>query len=313
MMTRRTYSDDEIQKMARGSGSLSDTSETLVIEPWRKYVANVLTSNRTKTFDSSNISQGQRISFFNADAAQDLILQDDSSSDVYTLGPGMHVELEALVDAPTDGADWAKVAGSTIIEVLDTTGNWDPPAFVHRVWAEVFGGGAGGNGGTDATSALAFGGAGGGSGTVLEDFVSVVPGTPVAYVIGAGGSGGSASGGSGGVGGDSAFGILTAPGGLVGLTESGLAAPSTPPGSGAIAIHGSPGQSTGNNFTTIKMYGGTGGSNKRGAGGASVLGATAGVGNVFGGGGGGGAAVSTGTADHESGGAGVNGRVLLRY
>ncbi len=312
-MAKRTYSDDEIQKMARGSGSLSDTSETLVIEPWRKYVANVLTSNRTKTFDSSNISQGQRVSFFNADAAQDLILQDDSSSDVYTLGPGMHVELEALVDAPTDGADWAKVAGSTIIEVLDTTGNWDPPAFVHRIWAEVYGGGGGGKAGEDQTSDLCESGAGGGAGGVAEAFIKVTPGTPIAYGIGAGGAGGASEDASGADGAATTFGSMTANGGLAGDNITGSSQGGSASG-GDINRTGGPGSGT-ILATASTILARQGGSNGRGIGGGPSSDAyDATNGSEFGGGGGGGGAASLGGSSAWGiGGDGGDGRVLLKY
>ncbi len=293
-------------------GTLADINATLRLIGGMRYIAPTLTSDRLKAFDSGAVKQGERVSFFNSDAAQDLILQDDSSSDTYTLGPSEWVEFEALVDAPSTAAHWAKVDGSEKIEVLTSGTTWQVPAFVHRVWAEVYGGGGGGRGGIDHTATTATPGSGGSASGVAEGFVVVTAGGTVAYTIGAGGGGGAAEGNDGNAGVDSTFSTLTGGGGPGGVTS--VQAGGTASG-GDINSTGAGGVSQSEVFTVDSISGCSGGSNKRGGGGSGgASSSTPGqVGGVFGGGGGGGGSDTTGGVASTAGGDGGAGRVIVKY
>jgi hypothetical protein len=79
------------------------------------------------------------------------------------------------------------------------------PNGVTKVWAQVWGGGAGAGGASSTTST---GGTGGGAGGFTSGIFGVTPGQQIPLTVGAGGTPGAAAGGTGGNGGTSSFGAL---------------------------------------------------------------------------------------------------------
>lgn len=219
-------------------------------------------------------------------------------------------------------------------EPFTTTGaaTWTAPAGVTSVLAEVWAGGGqgGGNGGIDEAGG---GGAGGG---YSAKTITVIPGNPYDYFVGAGGTtgtfdtdgqagedswfldsltvlakgggGGTNGGGSGGAGG-------TAPAGAIGTTiytgGAGAAGIDYVPGPQASGGGGGGAGSAANGGNASGITAGTGGSPDGGNGGAGkTTNSNGGAGSTLGGGGGGGNRTGSGG---KVGGAGARGQVQLTY
>ena len=192
-----------------------------------------------------------------------------------------------------------------IERITSGSGNWTVPAGVTRIRVTCVGGGGGGGAGASAGGVPNIGGGGGGGNPVEYCYatsVNVIPGSLIAYSVGAGGVGGSAASTTGTAGGNTTFaGATTGTGGTGGVGGSAAAGG----GIGGSGIDdGSPGSVGGAN--TFGGSGGNGGG-AGGAGGARSNSATNGGNGDYGGGGGGGGGVN------GIGGAGGSGIIIIEY
>lgn len=208
----------------------------------------------------------------------------------------------------SNGTNQVAAAPFSNVWVTSSTTTFTVPAGVTRLWVEVFGGGGGGAGGPSD--------GGGGAGGVGMGFVNVTPGQIITATVGAGGSGGAGSfnsspPGNGTIGNSSSFGGIVCTGGGPGGAYS---APGANGGNGGSCtgatinmVGGSGDPSRGYN---TDGFGGTGGSNTRGAGGEAPTYNAGNNGSDFGGGGAGGGS-SNGGVFNNRGGAGGPGGVIV--
>ena len=199
--------------------------------------------------------------------------------------------------------NWAVGTGvPSSIEVFSTNGTftWTKPAYISKVYVQVWGGGGGGRTGANNQS-----GGGGGGGGYSAGLVSVTGNVTV--VVGQGGATGNPAS-AGTASSFEAASPIRAAGGSAGTTTGGTGGAGT---GGTINISGS----TGGNGLNVDASGGGcgGGSPLGGAGGSGGVGSGTGAGGVGapgtqpgGGGGGGGEAVTAGAA-------GANGLVIIMY
>lgn len=205
----------------------------------------------------------------------------------------------------------------THLQQLSGSGNFTIPAGITCIKVTAIGGGGGGGGGTASNTA----GGGGGGGAILAWVNNLVPGSVIAYVVGAGGTAGTSGGGTGGTGGSSTFalptGTITAVGGSGGVNGSGGAsgaggAGGTGGGGGSqVAYTGQPGGASNGASTTFAP--GNGGNSPLGYGygglarpptsSSSIAGTN---GNLYGGGG-------SGANGAATGGAGAAGHILIEF
>ena len=193
------------------------------------------------------------------------------------------------------GEDGVEPAAPTNVQIFTSSGTFNVPAGITKVYVTMIGGGGGGS--TNSP------GGGGGSGKYLINYpVTVTGGGSETVTIGAGGAVGSD-------GGDTSFGTVTAEGGKAGATTNGGAGGGSTPSSGRTARpYGIPGSS---GYNSAASDGGAGGSSPFGKGGDgsanSSNNATAGGANTGAGGGGHGGQVSD---DAKAGGSGL---VIVMY
>ena len=171
------------------------------------------------------------------------------------------------------------------------------PAGVTKLMVEVWGGGGGGGNGSTTTSGFLSGGGGGGFG---KQVLTVVSGNVYNVVVGTGGTGG------GGNGGNSSFStLISATGGVGGMSVGTYQIPVGGTSSATFNVTGGEGQWAGS--TTL---GANGGSSHGAPGGRGALNGIVSVaGSAPGGGGGSGC----GSAGYTSGSAGGTGRVVVWY
>lgn len=205
--------------------------------------------------------------------------------------------------------------GSTIRTVkrqsFSSSGTYTPSAGMVFCDVEIVGGGGGGGGSNGGAAVGSGGGAGGYSRRLLT---AAQIGSSQTVTIGSAGSAGSSSGGDGGSGGTTSLGsLLTANGGAGGLGSTSGATFASAGGVGGSSSSGDinrNGNSGGVGFTASSgvFVSGAGASSKFGAGGASVVGFSAGNGNPGNGFGSGGSGARY-TA--SSGGVGTSGYVFI--
>lgn len=227
------------------------------------------------------------------------------------------VDQQGRLTAASNGT----ASGGNVIsrrQLSSSSGTYTPTTGTIKVLLEMTGGGGGGGGCSNSASGRCAAG-GGSSGWYLRQWI--VPGAAItggAYAVGTGGTGGSIAGGNGGNGGDSSVMIQ----GVTYLSKGGLG------GFGATTSNTADGSTNqtcavGSTATDVAMcapggfsiqsatqeFGGNGGSNPLGGGGAANIGQAPGLpGNGFGGGGGGGQ--SSGVLP-EPGGAGSTGTIII--
>ena len=201
---------------------------------------------------------------------------------------------------------------------VTTAGNssWVAPAGVTSVIVECWG--AGGSGGSSSTGGVGGGGAGGSY--VINQNVTVVPGTSYTVTVGAGGVASSNGSANGTAGGNSQF-LSTVPvianGGVIGANAIGTGAINTAFGLGGInTVGGSGGTVTigGSGADAATSSGGKGGNGagpNGGAGGASKT--TTGIGNLGSSPGGAGSGAFGTATGGRAGGNGGNGQVKISY
>ena len=201
---------------------------------------------------------------------------------------------------------------------ITTAGNssWLAPAGVTSVIVECWG--AGGSGGSSSTGGVGGGGAGGSY--VINQNVTVVPGTSYTVTVGAGGVANSNASANGTAGGNSQFSStvpVIANGGVIGANATGTGAINTAFGIGGInTVGGSGGTVTigGSGADAATSSGGKGGNGagpNGGAGGASKT--TTGIGNLGSSPGGGGSGAFGAAIAVRVGGNGGNGQVIISY
>ena len=201
---------------------------------------------------------------------------------------------------------------------ITTAGNssWVAPAGVTSVIVECWG--AGGSGGSSSTGGVGGGGAGGSY--VINQNVTVVPGTSYTVTVGAGGVASSNASANGTAGGNSQFSStvpVIANGGVIGANATGTGAINTAFGLGGInTVGGSGGTLTigGSGAHAATSSGGKGGNGagpNGGAGGASKT--TTGIGNLGSSPGGAGSGAFGTATGGRAGGNGGNGQVKISY
>nr|WP_315149089.1 T9SS type A sorting domain-containing protein [uncultured Flavobacterium sp.] len=235
---------------------------------------------------------------------------------------GLGVTTITASQAGNNGYDPAtSVQDLTVVNqtIKTTVGNssWVAPAGVTSVIVECWG--AGGSGGS--TSSGGVGGGGGGGSYVINQNVTVVPGTSYTVTVGAGGVASSSSTTNGTAGGNSQF-LSTVPvianGGVIGANAIGTGVSNTAFGLGGInTVGGSGGTVTigGSGADAAASSGGKGGNGAGsggGAGGAADTVAT-GAGNPGSSPGGGGSGAFGAAIAVRVGGNGGNGQVIISY
>ncbi|MGN7787707.1 SprB repeat-containing protein [Niabella sp. 22666] len=203
-------------------------------------------------------------------------------------------------------------------QTFDASGTFTVPAGITKIYVEAWGGGGGGTISTIGAANYRYSGSGGGGGGFSRGYVTVVPGSSINVIVGAGGGIALAGGSS------SAGGVVAGGGQAARFEQIGSAAVNTFGGAGGTGtfrggnggngVRSDPGQSFGNG-------GGGGGSATRTANGMSGSGYTGGSGEGNGGSGSieyivytvpstAGAAPGGGGGDHRSG---ADGRVIISW
>jgi hypothetical protein len=190
-------------------------------------------------------------------------------------------------------------------QLFTSNGTFTAPTGVTKVFITMVAGGGGGRGGNDDGG----GGGGGGECTILYPY-TVTSAGEYAVVVGAAGTAGADGGYAGGNGGASSFDSLSVSGGAGATTSTGAA------GGGSRVPRDASGLTPGGSTFTAGLYGGNGGNaivHDGGGGGGSYYGIggvqrTNGTGWGSGGGGGYGA-----SGNHQAGGAGTQGFVLVQW
>ena len=200
---------------------------------------------------------------------------------------------------------------------ITTSGTWTCPAGVTSIQVEAWGGG--GSGGSTSTGGVGGGGAGGSY--VINNNVSVVPGSSYGITVGAGGVANSNGSANGTTGGNSQFSSIVpviANGGVIGAnaigtgainTAFGLGGINTVGGSGGTVTLGSPGVDA---AASSGGKGGDGAGPNGGAGGASDT-VASGTGNPGSSPGGGGSGAFGSSGGNRAGGAGGAGQIIITY
>ncbi len=193
-------------------------------------------------------------------------------------------------------------------QVFDASGAFTVPAGVTRLYVQAWGGGGGGGGGGTVLSLgvpTAIGGGGGGGGAYGASFITVIAGSSLSVVIGAGGAAGALNG-AGGGGGVTSFGsyvsVSGGSGGAAASTASALGGSSTTALINQAGSRGSPANAIGGGLGGSSPQGGSGGPGASG----SLVAVSGFDGTAPGGAGGGGTSTT-------AGGAGAAGRVIVWY
>ena len=200
---------------------------------------------------------------------------------------------------------------------ITTSGTWTCPAGVTSIQVEAWGGG--GSGGSSSTGGVGGGGAGGSY--VINQNVTVVPGTSYTVTIGTGGVANNNGSANGTAGGNSQFSStvpVIANGGVIGANATGTGVINTAFGLGGVnTVGGSGGTVTigGSGANAAASRGGKGGDGagpNGGAGGASDT-VTSGTGNSGSSPGGGGSGAFGAATGGRAGGAGGAGQIKITY